>query len=141
MERINYEDGILRVDIDGNAGEVYRLYQAAFDRTPDQDGLEYWIDERDGGSTMTQIANNFILSDEFQDLYGDPDTVSNEAFLTLVYQNVLNRTPDQAGYAYWIAELERGFGRDALLASFSESDENIANVAPAISNGIFFEFS
>jgi hypothetical protein len=141
IERINYENGILRVDINGNAGEVYRLYEAAFDRTPDQDGLSYWIDERDDGATMTQIANNFILSDEFQDLYGDPETLTNDAFLTLVYQNVLDRTPDQAGFAYWTSELERGFGRDAVLASFSESDENIANVAPAISNGIFFEFS
>lgn len=141
VERIEYDNGILRIDIDGNAGEVYRLYEAALDRTPDLDGLSYWIDERDNGATMTQIANNFILSDEFQELYGDPDTLSNDAFLTLVYQNILNRTPDQAGFAYWTSELERGFGRDALLASFAESDENVANVAPALTQGIFFEFS
>jgi hypothetical protein len=31
------------LDVDGAAGQAYRLYQAAFDRAPDKNGLGYWI--------------------------------------------------------------------------------------------------
>ena len=41
VERISFQDGTLAFDLDGNAGKAYRLYQAAFDRTPDRDGLSY----------------------------------------------------------------------------------------------------
>ena len=34
----------LALDINGTAGQVYRLYQAAFDRKPDLVGLGYWIE-------------------------------------------------------------------------------------------------
>ncbi|WP_460452289.1 calcium-binding protein [Alsobacter sp. SYSU BS001988] len=39
FERIQFTDGILALDLDGNAGQGYRIYQAAFARTPDKGGL------------------------------------------------------------------------------------------------------
>ena len=36
VQRINFADKELAFDIDGNAGQAYRLYQAAFDRVPDK---------------------------------------------------------------------------------------------------------
>ena len=47
IERLQFTDKTLAFDLDGNAGQAYRLYQAAFDRVPDQGGLGYWIDEMD----------------------------------------------------------------------------------------------
>src|ERR1700730_43745 len=35
VERLQFSDGVVAFDIQGNAGNAYRLYQAAFDRTPD----------------------------------------------------------------------------------------------------------
>lgn len=139
VERAKFFEGTIAFDFDGNAGKAYRLYQAAFDREPDADGLGYWIDELDRGlGDLTWVANNFIISNEFEARYGNPSTVSNEDFLTLVYQNVLGRNPDAQGYAYWMDELDTGFGRASVLASFSESEENRANVAEAIDDGIWF---
>ncbi len=49
IERLQFNDGTLAFDTTGNAGQVYRLYKAALDRTPDQSGLGYWIKQLDAG--------------------------------------------------------------------------------------------
>jgi hypothetical protein len=139
IERLHFDDGFLAFDTDGNAGEAYRLYQAAFDRVPDEVGLGYWIRELDrGAGDLAWVAKNFIISDEFEARYGTPESVTDENFLTLLYQNVLDRNPDQQGFNYWMDELDRGFERERVLASFSESFENQANVADAIADGIWY---
>lgn len=139
IERLKFTDSILALDVNGHAGEVYRLYQAAFDRTPDRAGLSYWVNSLDHGSSLSSAAGNFIASNEFRTAYGNPQTLSNTQFLDLLYAHILHRAPDPAGKAYWVAELSRGLGRDITLASFSESSENKAIVGTAIANGILLD--
>lgn len=122
IERLQFKDKTIAFDIDGNAGQVYRLYQAAFDRVPDQGGLGYWIDQMDGGMGLSQVATGFINSAEFKTLYGN--NPSNSAFVTLLYDNVLHRAPDAGGYAYWMNKLTHGVTREQALIGFSESTEN-----------------
>lgn len=43
VERLRFSDTMFALDIDGNGGQVYRTYQAAFNRAPDQAGLGFWI--------------------------------------------------------------------------------------------------
>ena len=43
IERLRFTDATLAFDTAGNAGQTYRLYQAAFNRTPDLAGLGGWI--------------------------------------------------------------------------------------------------
>jgi Ca2+-binding RTX toxin-like protein len=44
VERLQFGDSVLAFDtVKGTPGQAYRLYQAAFDRTPDSAGLGYWI--------------------------------------------------------------------------------------------------
>lgn len=134
VERLAFTDGTLAFDFDGAAGQTYRLYQAAFNRTPDQGGLSHNVNLMDGGLSIFDMANAFIASQEFQNTYGT--NVTNTAFVTLLYQNVLNRAPDQAGLDGWLAQLDGGTERKNVLFGFSESGENKANVSAAISNGI-----
>ena len=66
VERVGFEDGVLAFDTAGNAGQMYRLYQAAFARDPDAEGLGYWIKQLDAGNTnITAIADSFLYSPEF----------------------------------------------------------------------------
>jgi hypothetical protein len=135
VERIRFGNETLALDISGNAGQAYRIYQAAFDRVPDNGGLKYWIGRMDAGTTLERVAAEFIGSPEFQALYGAYP--SNAEFLTKLYKNVLHRTPDQGGYDWWLAELNAGrYDKVKALASFSESPENQAGVLNAILNGI-----
>lgn len=42
---IKFVDTWVSFDINGPAGQVYRIYQAAFNRKPDLPGLGFWIRE------------------------------------------------------------------------------------------------
>lgn len=115
------------VGANGNEAQAYRLYQAAFDRTPDQSGLIYWINHMDKGLALTDVAANFIASSEFQNLYGTNQSTTE--FVTSLYSNVLNRAPDASGKAHWENALNSGtLTKAQVLMSFSESAENRANV-------------
>jgi Ca2+-binding RTX toxin-like protein len=137
VERLQFADGILALDLDGNAGQAYRLYQAAFARTPDTPGLKYQTNALDTALNLWQVAGNFIASPEFQSMYGSPATVTDARFVTLLYNNVLDRNPEQAGYDYHMNNLAGGLTRSQLLVQFSESPENQRNVLPAIQDGIW----
>ncbi|UOD50407.1 DUF4214 domain-containing protein [Orrella daihaiensis] len=134
VERLQFSDVTLALDIDGIAAEAYRIYKAAFDRQPDLTGLGFWIKNMDAGMGLEAVAQEFITSAEFIRMYGANPT--DEQFVDLLYANVLDRQADQSGYDFWIGALDRGLTRAGLLAEFSESKENVANVAPLIEDGI-----
>ncbi len=135
VERLRFGDETLALDISGNAGQAYRLYQAAFNRTPDNEGLKYWIGQLDAGMPLQEVAARFIDSAEFRQLYGT--NPNNADFLTRLYNNVLHRTPDAGGYAWWLNQLNTGaHSPTTALMGFSESPENQAGVLNAIINGI-----
>lgn len=137
VERIAFSDKTFAVDIDGVGGKAYRLYQAAFNRVPDEGGLGFWIAQMDKGLSVEQVAAGFVAAPEFQALVGP--NPGNRALVGNFYQNVLHRMPDEAGYAYWVNILDSGTATPAqLLAAFSESLENQAALATIIGNGFSF---
>jgi hypothetical protein len=136
VERVAFRDYTLALDIDGAAGQVYRLYQAAFDRRPDDYGLGYWMKMTDNGTSLVRIADAFILSREFAFLYGFAP--SAEEFVTALYDNVLHREPDAKGYGYWVDAIKSGVARADVLIQFSESPENVAQVVAQIGNGFTY---
>ena len=135
VERIMFADAAVAFDIDGAAGQAYRLYTAAFGRTPDKAGLGYWIGMMDGGVKLEQAADAFAGSSEFASLYGAD--ASDARFVELLYDNVLHRAAEGAGRDFWIDALSKhGVARAEVLAQFSESAENQVQVIAAIQNGI-----
>lgn len=139
IERLQFSDQVLAFEAQGNAGQVYRLYKTALNRAPDKEGLGYWINDADTGSTLSAIATSFINSNEFKTLYGDK--ISDAEYLTALYSNVLNRAPDSAGMEYWANSLSSGQeSRTDVLIGFSESAENKTSVEIEISNGISYDF-
>lgn len=114
---------------------IARLYSAAFDRDPDAAGLNYWINQWERGLNLLDISNSFINSQEFIDLYGDVNQMSNQSYIDILYQNVLDRPSDSAGFDYWENELNNGLiDNSGILASFSESTENQNKVEAMFSN-------
>jgi Ca2+-binding RTX toxin-like protein len=137
IERLQFLDANLAFDLDGNAGQTYRLYQASFNRTPDLAGLGGWIAAMDNGTTPTQVATSFMASAEFQSLYGA--NPSNEQFVSLLFTNALHRTADAGGLAYWVNQLTSNLQtRAQALVNLSESAENKASILPAITKGIVY---
>jgi len=139
VERIHFSNGVLALDTDGDAGQVYRLYQAAFNRKPDSEGLGYWIKMLDEGTRdLSWVAEQFIGSQEFANAYGTLDTVSDDRFVGLLYSNVLSRNADNAGIEHWKGQLNGGVKHESVLIGFSESTENQQNLAADIQNGIWY---
>lgn len=137
IERLAFSDKNVALDIGGDAGQVYRLYQAAFGRVPDEGGLGYWINARDGGMALADIARQFMSSKEAVDLYGASPAPA--VLVDSVYQNVLHRPADPAGRDFWIDTMGRGVNSPAtLVTAFSDSPENVANLVGVIGNGFAF---
>lgn len=135
VERLYFSDKVVALDIDGNAGQAYRLYKAALDRTPDERGLAGWIKFMDEGGSLSTMAQQFIDSQEFSVKYGALD---NTGFVNQLYKNVLARNGEPAGVAGWVGGLNNGLSRADVLKGFSESSENQANVIGQIKNGIAY---
>jgi hypothetical protein len=139
VERVVFNDAGLAFDTDGNAGKMYRLYQAAFDRQPDLAGLGWQIKAVDGGTSFLQIAQAFMDSAEFKSLYGD--NLSSTGLVSALYHNVLHRTPQQFEVDFWTKIIDTGQQTRAdVLTNFSESAENQAQVIGSIQNGIEYTY-
>ena len=121
---------------------VWRLYQAFFLRQPDTSGLRYWLGVRAHGASHSAIAYSFSTSKEFRDRYG---SLTHGQFVDLVYRNVLCRTADAEGRAYWVGLLRSGaVTRWNMVINFSELREYLGrtktchSVYPAESAALSF---
>lgn len=87
------------------------LYAGYFNRAPDPAGLQFWIDQIDGGREFNTIAADFAASAEATALYPyltAPDVATPSTFITSIYQNLFNRAPEPEGLQFWTDVLESG---------------------------------
>jgi hypothetical protein len=135
VERIDFTDGALIFDVvSSKAPAAYRLYGGAFDRTPDEDGFRFWASTLDKNVSLRDVATQFIRSPEFIARYGA--SLSNAAFVDALYQNVLDRSGDAGGVAYWNKMLDNKLqDRSDVLVQFTQLPEFVGISAANISNG------
>jgi len=137
IERVRFNDGSLIYDVPNNSDNslIYRLYQAAFARTPDEEGFRYWVDQHNNSNlNFDSMASLFIASAEFKTKYGA--SPSNAQLVELLYQNVLGREPDAAGLKFWQDSLNsNSINRDYALINFANSAENVKLTEHNLDNG------
>ena len=137
VERLHFADVNVALDGEGAAGQAYRLYQAAFNRVPDQHGLGFWIDQMDHGMTRQKAAEYFLASPEGQKLYGAAP--SNADLVNSLYHNVLHRDGEADGITFWNNALDSRLTTQAgALAFFSDSPENHAALIGVIQQGMSY---
>lgn len=100
--------------------EIARLY-TVFDRVPDFNGLQSWLDANSHGMSFNTIANGFAQSQEFAQRY---NAVDNQGFANQLYQTILGREGDSAGLAHWTQELNAGMTRGDAMINFTNSQES-----------------
>jgi subtilisin-like proprotein convertase family protein len=138
MQRVQFADAGVAFDVSGHGGQAYRIFQAAFNRAPDKGGLGYWMSALDHGVSLLDVADGFIQSKEFKDLYGTNPT--NADLVAKYYANILHRAPDAAGAEYWTKLLDQHTVTNAdVLMNISESAENQAALVGVLQNG--FEYT
>lgn len=119
VERIQFSDFIVNTTVYDNARTIKtaelksleELYVAYFNRVPDADGLDYWINQFKAGMSFKQIGDAFfIAAAQFPAQTGYSAGLSNTDFINIVYKNAMGRADgaDAAGLKYWLNELESG---------------------------------
>jgi hypothetical protein len=138
VERLQFDDTAVALDVTGAAGQAYRLYQAALDRPAESAGLGFWIYQLDHGLSLDDMVQDIINTQpEFIQKYGSNPT--DAQFVNLLYQNVLHRAPDAAGYDFWVKALaNHDTTHVGIVKFFSESPENQAQVIGTIQDGIAY---
>ena len=64
--------------------KIFRLYNAAFKRLPDADGLKYWIKKYTSGENDDRaVGQSFLVSDEFAERYGATSRKLNTSRLSM----------------------------------------------------------
>lgn len=105
----------------GATGFIARLYTKMLGRKYEDKGLEYWCKEYlTGKQSIEQIATNgFLHSEELSN-----QKLSDEEFVTRMYETFLNREPEETGLKDWIGRLQSGkTTRDKLVYGFTNSQE------------------
>ena len=98
---------------------VRRLYLTGLNREPDIGGLEFWANNLSNRSTTgSRAAEFFLLSQEFQN-----KSLSNEAYVNVLYSALMDRVADSHGRAHWKNRLETGVSRYGVLRQFLLSSE------------------
>ena len=78
-----------------------------------------------------------MRSQEFESLYGAAP--NDDTFVNLLYQNVLERAPEDAGRQYWTEKLNGDeLSREAALVYFAESPENKALTSADTALGVTY---
>jgi hypothetical protein len=122
MELLNFDTGTFSLNQFGgttglsaqNFESFIELYIAYFNRAPDAVGLNFWGTAFSNGTSLEEMATLFI--DQEETLAAYPTGTSNNIFAETVYNNVLGRTPDPAGFDFWVGQLDSGsVSRDQFI--------------------------
>ena len=141
LQAIQFSDMTVNLTIAGKANAIadsdlqslIELYIAFFNRVPDADGLEYWIEKRKAGFSIDQIADSFYKAAvQYSALTGYSPTMSSNDFVRLIYKNVLGRSgetaPPDADVQYWANELGSGrASKGALVRTILSSAHSFVN--------------
>jgi hypothetical protein len=95
---------------------VATLYHAAFNRTGEFGGVEFWFNQAKNGESLHDIAVAFTNSAEFA---ANTAGLSDTAFVQQLYQQTFNRSADSGGLDFWVHSLQSGSSRADLLTAFA----------------------
>ena len=107
--------------VDSVESFVSRLYEDFFGRNADASGLASWTNLlKSGKATGAKVVYSFVYSEEFQN-----NPLSNEAFVTAMYNTIFRRKPDTNELNAWVTVLQNGCTRKKILSGILRSNEMI----------------
>ena len=88
-----------------NEDKVQEAYIAYYGRPADPGGLTHWVGQLDTGITFDVMLQAFGTSDEAVTLFGNK---TPEETIQTLFQQILGRTPDAGGLAFYVGKLKDG---------------------------------
>lgn len=119
IESLKFDNFIVNTKVHANAQTISKsvldtlldIYVAYFNRVPDADGLNYWIDSFKSGMGLSKISEAFFYAAaEKSAQTGYTLDLSNTDLINKIYVNALGRNAgaDTAGLNYWLNDLSSG---------------------------------
>lgn len=100
--------------------QITQLYVALFGRAPDVEGRDFWGQKLESGTSLSAIVEQMYGTSPARGFY--PDGLTSEQIIGQFYKNVLGRTADAEGLAFWTEKLSASNGNIGDVLS------NIVNV-------------
>ena len=140
VSKINFSDMSINVRVgdlaqmmsEANLQSLIELYIAFFNRSPDADGLVYWMEAMQAGASLERVAESFYEAGKlYPQLTGYSDAMSPQEFIRVVYKNVLGRTggtaPTDSEVNYWANEISSGrFSKASVINAMLVSARTFA---------------
>ena len=84
---------------------IAALYIAFFNRAPDENGMNYWLDNIyfDHKMQLIDIVHSFMEHPVFKSIYSN---LNDREFVISIYENMLGNMPDNKGLNYYVNKLE-----------------------------------
>lgn len=128
IERLQFADTRLALDLDGAAGATARLIGAAFGEqylTLAPAYVAAGLSVFDAGMSMEQVAELALGSDLFLQLAGSRD---DAAVVTQLYSAVVGVAPPASAMDTFLGMLNGGMSQAELLVFAADSEENALNI-------------
>lgn len=104
---------------------TYRIYRTGLNRDPDHSGFTFWVNAiMNNTQTVNSLASAVAGNITITQAAGTTTTVpiSDEAFVEQAYKNIIGRSSDPSGKAYWVNQLKtKAITRDYLIAFFAQT--------------------
>lgn len=128
VESLKFSDKTINLTVQAKAAasdaasvtRLVELYVAFFNRVPDADGMSYWIDQINAGSSINSIAEAFYSAGiNYSSLTGFSASMSYADFINVVYKNVLGRADgaDAEALTFWGNALSSGTVNNGTLVT------------------------
>ncbi|CAH1659431.1 DUF4214 domain-containing protein [Chelatococcus asaccharovorans] len=130
VERIQFSNTLLAFDVDGHAGQAYRLSRTVYGEDQPDAVLARQLQALDQGKALRTLAGELVATDDFSARYGS--AASGADLITRFYHGILGRAPDAAGAEFWRKCMAEGLGEDQLLFYFAESSEHKELTSPLL---------
>ncbi len=102
---------------EGASGEVERGFQTILGRSPDPQGGDFWTGFLMNNPVVTLRAALYSSNEVFA------NAGSTDAWIDLVYRDLLGRPPEVDGAAFWLEQIDAGMNRYVLVDFVYTSDE------------------
>jgi hypothetical protein len=136
VERLDFQDIDVAIDMDGHAGTVAKLLSALFGQSylGNEQYVGIGLRMLDGGTSESDAAALAIGTQVFTSLAG---STSNADFVELVFQNVMGTAPTQSQLNEYVGMLDSGVQTKASLAVIAaESSYNAVHLTGVMETGI-----
>jgi hypothetical protein len=94
------------------------LYSRALDRLPQLNELRKYKSSVDSGSSRESVVQSVLTSREYIASY-----VSDQEYVTALYQNILGRTPSENQIKKWVGKIDEGMEKGLIVESLISKDK------------------